>query len=98
MKLPDATHTFTLRVSAAEERAIKEAAFDARRSINVFLRETVAASSSHKYVCRQCGCTEADCRQCVEKTGEPCHWVEPDLCSACAPVDPTRECTDGTKP
>lgn len=34
--------------------------------------------------CRVCGCTDADCRQCIEKTGEPCHWIEPDLCSACA--------------
>jgi len=33
--------------------------------------------------CRICGCTEGDCRQCVEKTGKPCHWVEEDLCSAC---------------
>jgi len=32
-----------------------------------------------------CGCTDDDCRQCVEKTGEPCYWVEPDLCSACRP-------------
>jgi ParB family transcriptional regulator, chromosome partitioning protein len=35
-------------------------------------------------VCRVCGCTDDDCRQCIEKTGVPCHWVEPDLCSACA--------------
>lgn len=35
-------------------------------------------------VCRKCGCTDDDCRQCIEKTGEPCSWVEPDLCSACA--------------
>jgi len=33
--------------------------------------------------CRICGCTDDDCRQCIEKTGKPCHWVEPDLCSAC---------------
>jgi len=33
--------------------------------------------------CRICGCTDDDCRQCIEKTGEPCYWVEPDLCSAC---------------
>jgi hypothetical protein len=39
--------------------------------------------------CRICGCTDADCRQCVEKTGEPCHWVEEDLCSAC--VGATKE-------
>lgn len=36
--------------------------------------------------CRVCGCTEYDCRQCVEKTGEPCYWVEEDLCSACPPI------------
>lgn len=35
--------------------------------------------------CRACGCTESDCSQCVERTGTPCHWVESDLCSACAP-------------
>jgi len=34
--------------------------------------------------CRICGCTDADCRQCIKKTGKPCHWIEPDLCSACA--------------
>lgn len=33
--------------------------------------------------CRVCGCTENDCRGCLERTGEPCFWVEPDLCSAC---------------
>jgi hypothetical protein len=37
-----------------------------------------------KRTCRVCGCTDDDCRQCIEKTGEPCHWVEEDLCSACA--------------
>ncbi|MCE5185106.1 MAG: hypothetical protein LLF76_03155 [Planctomycetaceae bacterium] len=34
--------------------------------------------------CGVCGCTDYDCRQCVEKTGEPCWWFGPDLCSACA--------------
>lgn len=33
--------------------------------------------------CRECGCTDADCRGCIERTGEPCHWVGADLCSAC---------------
>jgi ParB family chromosome partitioning protein len=33
--------------------------------------------------CRVCGCTDNDCRGCIERTGEPCHWVAPDLCSAC---------------
>lgn len=35
-------------------------------------------------VCRVCGCTDDDCSQCIEATGEPCTWVEPDLCSRCA--------------
>jgi len=34
--------------------------------------------------CRVCGCTDDDCSGCVAKTGGPCYWVEPDLCSACA--------------
>lgn len=33
--------------------------------------------------CRVCGCTEEDCSICIERTGQPCHWVEADLCSAC---------------
>ncbi|MDR1177242.1 MAG: hypothetical protein LBK64_00295, partial [Spirochaetaceae bacterium] len=33
--------------------------------------------------CRVCGCTENDCRLCIEKTGAPCFWIEDDLCSAC---------------
>jgi len=34
--------------------------------------------------CRICGCTDDDCSGCIEKTGEPCHWVEEDFCSACS--------------
>lgn len=33
--------------------------------------------------CLVCGCTEDDCSACVERTGEPCTWVQPGLCSAC---------------
>jgi chromatin remodeling complex protein RSC6/RNA polymerase-binding transcription factor DksA len=33
--------------------------------------------------CRVCGCTKYNCKQCIEKTGSPCTWVEEDLCSAC---------------
>ncbi len=48
--------------------------------------------------CRICGCTDDDCSQCIAKTGEPCHWVEPNLCSACAGAEchalPGGECHD----
>ena len=33
--------------------------------------------------CIGCGCTENDCHQCIEKTGNPCSWVAPNKCSAC---------------
>ena len=42
--------------------------------------------------CRICGCTEADGRLCVERTGQPCSWTSPakDLCTACAPLAATE--------
>lgn len=33
--------------------------------------------------CRVCACFDEDCSGCVERTGEPCSWVDPTLCSAC---------------
>ena len=45
--------------------------------------------------CRVCGCTDADCRQCVERTGSPCYWVEPDLCSACVGLEKSNESASG---
>jgi hypothetical protein len=33
--------------------------------------------------CRVCGCTQADCRQCIVRTGAPCDWAAEDLCTAC---------------
>lgn len=34
--------------------------------------------------CVVCGCTDHDCSGCIARTGEPCWWFGPDLCSACA--------------
>lgn len=48
------------------------------------VQETLIALPLQPDACAVCGCTEEDCTQCVEKTGEPCSWVEPGLCSACA--------------
>jgi hypothetical protein len=47
------------------------------------IRRSQMAWANQLQQCRVCGCTDNDCRQCIEKTGEPCHWVEPNLCSAC---------------
>ena len=41
------------------------------------------SQAEEERTCRVCGCTDNDCRQCIAKTGSPCHWVAPDLCSAC---------------
>ena len=42
---------------------------------------------AHEYgllpCCRKCGCTDLDCSGCIARTGEPCYWIEPGLCSAC---------------
>lgn len=36
--------------------------------------------------CLICGCTDNNCNLCVERTGEPCYWVDKNknLCSACS--------------
>ncbi len=53
-------------------------------------RATVARSQR---VCRRCGCTDADCSGCIERTGAPCHWVADDLCSACVGLTLPAEMT-----
>ncbi len=47
-----------------------------------------------KRTCSGCGCTDDNCSQCVEKTGEPCYWVSEDLCSACFESNQPEEKTD----
>lgn len=42
--------------------------------------------NNQKRTCRSCGCTDDNCYQCIQKTGGPCYWVEPDLCSACESI------------
>lgn len=44
-------------------------------------------------VCRLCDCDEADCSQCIARTGKPCGWSlnKHDVCTACAAVTANRE-------
>jgi hypothetical protein len=37
--------------------------------------------------CVVCGCTDDDCSDCIKRTGQPCHWIAQDLCSACENVE-----------
>lgn len=46
-------------------------------------REGLVAPLHLERICRVCGCTELDCRGCIERTGSPCSWIAIDLCSAC---------------
>lgn len=38
---------------------------------------------NQKSECVFCGCTQTDCSECIERTGEPCHWISEGICSAC---------------
>lgn len=44
-------------------------------------------------ICRGCGCTEQ--HACLSDA-LPCHWAEPDLCSACVSTPDTSEAHDAT--
>lgn len=47
--------------------------------------------------CRICGCVEDDgCSLGEVGAGIICHWVERDLCSACAPAAAIIEVLDGS--
>lgn len=45
----------------------------------------VTAAITEPGTCMICGCTDDDCRGCIERTGVPCSWVNEreTLCSAC---------------
>lgn len=36
--------------------------------------------------CKRCGCTDDDCTWCYDRTGVPCFWLLPRICSACATI------------
>ncbi|WP_265593259.1 hypothetical protein [Verrucomicrobium sp. BvORR034] len=44
---------------------------------------TPSENSQPIAMCQACGCRENDCSQRIERSGEPCHWAAPGLCSAC---------------
>ncbi len=45
---------------------------------------TAAAETAAERRCRSCGCSDEDCLRCILRTGAPCSWIDPTLCSACA--------------
>jgi hypothetical protein len=41
------------------------------------------AKAKPRIVCRVCQCTDTNCHRCTVRTGKPCYWIRPGLCSAC---------------
>lgn len=64
------------------------------QELSLLLDSEITRRSEQVAACRVCSCTDYDCSQCIEKTGEPCHWVEPDLCSACVAVETFKQLTE----
>lgn len=77
-----------LRAGAADaEESFRELVAEALWWDEEMLDEAVAEVRRGPRACRVCGCTDDDCRGCIERSGRPCSWAEPDLCSACVEVD-----------
>lgn len=55
------------------------------------------AKKKNDGACIQCGCTEQDCAECVEATGQACHWVAPGKCSRCFMEDGSPRNTPKTR-
>jgi hypothetical protein len=41
--------------------------------------------------CLRCGCTDSNCRGCIQRTGKACHWINEHTCSACATKEELRQ-------
>jgi hypothetical protein len=85
--------TLTLKFTDAEFKKLELAAeVDTFGMMNAseYCRHTVVDRVLEIRRCRKCGCTDVNCEQCVEKTGDACHWVEDDLCSACVNEPATK--------
>ena len=63
--------------------------------LNSGIKYSGEKSMQEQRKCRICGCTDADCRQCIERTGSPCYWVEKDLCRACRTIVVTLASSKG---
>jgi len=68
-----------LRATSANDARLADELFDAVKASMADALFGDMVPSRIGRVCRKCGCTEYDACQ------DGCTWVEPDLCSACAP-------------
>jgi hypothetical protein len=87
-----------IQVPPAFERALARAGMEITAALTDHIAGAVpalahtaplAVPSLLGQVCRVCGCSEHDA--CGDIDEMPCHWAEPDLCSACSgPPAPVR--------
>lgn len=72
-------------------RAADVGSFRFDPEVLVRLIDIAAGDTSRKppRLCRKCACSEFDACHCGSQGGHwiGCHWIEPDLCSACAPSE-----------
>lgn len=90
--LAEQTQADPAEARAAKKTANKKAAKKPKKKASKQSKKKTSPG-----VCRVCGCTDDDCSRCIEKTGVPCYWIAPDLCSACAPIT-VEETTPARKP
>ncbi len=79
--MPKLEKIFTLEITP--EQFLNNCSQDELKEIDLLIQSNFYQKRINAAKCKICGCTDFHCNQCIEKTGEPCYWLEPDLCSAC---------------
>ncbi|UJF29868.1 hypothetical protein L0B70_00300 [Kaistella sp. 97-N-M2] len=90
--MPTLNKIYTLTITP--EQFVENCSTVELQELSLVLDSELKRRSEQVQICRVCGCTDCDCAQCIEKTGEPCYWVEPDLCSACVAVENFKRLTE----
>ncbi|MGC5744410.1 hypothetical protein [Chryseobacterium sp. NFX27] len=80
--MPKLQKILTLEISP--EQFLNSCSPSELKEIDILIQGNFYQKRMNAQVCKICGCTDYDCKQCIEKTGEPCYWFEENLCSACA--------------
>ncbi|HAY3555757.1 hypothetical protein [Elizabethkingia anophelis] len=79
--MPKLNKVYTLEITP--EQFLNSCSPIELQEISLLLINNFYQSRLQSRQCRECGCSDYDCSQCIERTGEACHWVEENLCSAC---------------
>lgn len=75
-----------LTIDITPEKFLSNCSQSELQEIDLLIQSEFYLKRIASKTCIACGCTDFNCTQCIEKTGEACYWVEDDLCSACAGV------------